>query len=64
MKNSRAITMLIIAMVAGLAAVAFASRWLVQTSTSAVTQIAVAATRRSGGTLPRRSGGSHARGAA
>lgn len=43
MKNSRAITMLIIAMVAGLAAVAFASRWLVQTSTSAVTQIAVAA---------------------
>lgn len=29
MKNSRAITMLIIAMVAGLAAVAFASRWLV-----------------------------------
>ncbi|KVN41811.1 Flp pilus assembly protein CpaB [Burkholderia pyrrocinia] len=44
MKNSRAITMLIIAMVAGLAAVAFASRWLVQTSTSAVTQVAVAAT--------------------
>lgn len=43
MKNSRAITMLIIDMVAGLAAVAFASRWLVQTSTSAVTQIAVAA---------------------
>ncbi|PAJ78879.1 Flp pilus assembly protein CpaB [Burkholderia ubonensis] len=44
MKNTRAITMLIIAMVAGLAAVAFASRWLVQTSTSAVTQVAVAAT--------------------
>jgi pilus assembly protein CpaB len=44
MKNSRAITMLVVAMVAGLAAVAFASRWLVQTSTSAVTQIAVAAT--------------------
>ncbi|WP_179400622.1 Flp pilus assembly protein CpaB [Burkholderia guangdongensis] len=44
MKNSRALTMLVIAMIAGLAAVAFASRWLVQTSTSAVTQIAVAAT--------------------
>ncbi|CAN0627560.1 pilus assembly protein CpaB [Burkholderia multivorans] len=44
MKNSRAITMLVIAMVAGLAAVAFASRWLVRTSSSAVTQVAVAAT--------------------
>ncbi|MGU7782969.1 Flp pilus assembly protein CpaB [Burkholderia sp. PU8-34] len=44
MKNTRAITMLIIAMVAGLAAVAFASRWLVRTSSSAVTQVAVATT--------------------
>ena len=42
MKNSRAIIMLAIAMLAGLAAVVFASRWLVQTSSGAVTQVAVA----------------------
>ncbi|ETP61361.1 pilus assembly protein CpaB [Burkholderia dolosa PC543] len=36
--------MLVVAMVAGLAAVVFASHWLVQTSTSAVTSVAVAAT--------------------
>ena len=34
MKNSRAVMMLVVAMVAGLAAVVFASHWLVQTSTS------------------------------
>ncbi|MDR8727524.1 Flp pilus assembly protein CpaB [Burkholderia pseudomultivorans] len=44
MKNSRAVMMLVIAMIAGFAAVVFASRWLVQTSTSSVTPIAVAAT--------------------
>ncbi|MBO3051114.1 Flp pilus assembly protein CpaB [Burkholderia pseudomallei] len=44
MKDSRAFTMLAIAILAGLAAVAFASRWLVQTSSSAVTPVAVAAT--------------------
>ncbi|AOJ82879.1 Flp pilus assembly protein CpaB [Burkholderia savannae] len=44
MKNSRAFTMLAIAILAGLAAVAFASRWLVQTSSSAITPVAVAAT--------------------
>lgn len=44
MKNSRAVMMLVVAMVAGLAAVVFASHWLVQTSTSAVTSVAVAAT--------------------
>jgi pilus assembly protein CpaB len=42
MKNSRALVMLAIAMVAGLAAVVFASRWLVNTSSSAVTPVAVA----------------------
>lgn len=42
MKNSRAFIMLAIAMLAGLAAVVFASRWLVQTSSGAVTQVAVA----------------------
>lgn len=42
MKNSRAVMMLVVAMVAGLAAVVFASRWLVQTSTSSVTSVAVA----------------------
>ncbi|GAU06641.1 pilus assembly protein CpaB [Burkholderia stabilis] len=35
--------MLVVAMVAGLAAVVFASHWLVQTSTSSVTPVAVAA---------------------
>ncbi|MCA8274735.1 Flp pilus assembly protein CpaB [Burkholderia sp. AU30280] len=44
MKNSRAVLMLVVAMVAGLAAVVFASHWLMQTSTSSVTPVAVAAT--------------------
>ncbi|OAJ58896.1 Flp pilus assembly protein CpaB [Paraburkholderia ginsengiterrae] len=43
MKNSRALMMLAVAVLAGLAAVVFASRWLMQTSSSAVTPIAVAA---------------------
>ncbi|WP_423396117.1 Flp pilus assembly protein CpaB [Burkholderia sp. LMG 21824] len=43
MKNSRAVLMLVVAMVAGLAAVVFASHWLMQTSTSSVTPVAVAA---------------------
>ncbi|AXE95746.1 Flp pilus assembly protein CpaB [Paraburkholderia sp. 22099] len=43
MKNSRALVMLAIAVLAGLAAVVFASRWLMQTSSSAITPIAVAA---------------------
>ncbi|CAI8698256.1 Flp pilus assembly protein CpaB [Burkholderia cepacia] len=43
MKNSRALMMLAVAMVAGLAAVVFASHWLVQTSTNSVTPVAVAA---------------------
>ena len=43
MKNSRALMMLAVAVLAGLAAVVFASRWLLQTSSSAVTPIAVAA---------------------
>ncbi|HWX12202.1 MAG TPA: Flp pilus assembly protein CpaB [Trinickia sp.] len=42
MKNSRALIMLAMAMLAGLAAVVFASRWLMQTSSSAVTPVAVA----------------------
>jgi pilus assembly protein CpaB len=42
MKNSRALIMLAMAMLAGLAAVVFASRWLVHTSSSAVTPVAVA----------------------
>lgn len=42
MKNSRALIMLAIAMLAGLAAVVFASRWLIHTSSSAVTTVAVA----------------------
>ncbi|RKT99385.1 Flp pilus assembly protein CpaB [Burkholderia sp. Nafp2/4-1b] len=44
MKNSRALMMLIIAMVAGLAAVVFASRWLMNTSSSSITSVAVATT--------------------
>ncbi|KVL44231.1 Flp pilus assembly protein CpaB [Burkholderia territorii] len=44
MKNSRALMMLIVAMVAGLAAVVFASRWLMNTSSSSVTSVAVATT--------------------
>ena len=43
MKNSRALVMLAFAMLAGLAAVVLASRWLLQTSSSAVTPVAVAA---------------------
>lgn len=42
MKSNRALIMLAIAMLAGLAAVVFASRWLVHTSSSAVTPVAVA----------------------
>ncbi|MEX3959324.1 Flp pilus assembly protein CpaB [Trinickia sp. EG282A] len=42
MKNSRALIMLAMAMVAGLAAVVFASKWLIHTSSSAVTPVAVA----------------------
>jgi pilus assembly protein CpaB len=42
MKNSRAFLMLAVAMLAGLAAVVFASRWLVQTSSGAVSPEAVA----------------------
>jgi pilus assembly protein CpaB len=42
MKNSRALTMLAMAMLAGLAAVLFASRWLIHTSSSALTPVAVA----------------------
>jgi len=42
MKNSRALVMLTIAVLAGLAAVSFASRWLLQTSSGAVTPVAVA----------------------
>ena len=44
MKNSRAVMMLIVAMVAGLAAVVFASRWLMNTSNSSITSVAVATT--------------------
>ncbi|RDU98603.1 Flp pilus assembly protein CpaB [Trinickia dinghuensis] len=42
MKNSRALLMLAMAMIAGIAAVVFASRWLIHTSSSAVTPVAVA----------------------
>jgi pilus assembly protein CpaB len=42
MKNSRALIMLAMAMLAGIAAVVFASRWLIHTSSSAVTPVAVA----------------------
>ncbi|MGV2290626.1 Flp pilus assembly protein CpaB [Trinickia sp. YCB016] len=42
MKNSRAFFMLAIAMLAGIAAVVFASKWLIQTSSSAVTPVVVA----------------------
>ncbi|MGP8436927.1 Flp pilus assembly protein CpaB [Paraburkholderia fungorum] len=43
MKNRRALVMLAFAMLAGVAAVVLASRWLLQTSSSAVTPVAVAA---------------------
>ncbi|CAJ0685442.1 Flp pilus assembly protein CpaB [Ralstonia mannitolilytica] len=42
MKNLRILSMLLIAAVAGLAAVMFASRWLMQQSTSGITKVAVA----------------------
>ncbi|GLU30960.1 Flp pilus assembly protein CpaB [Trinickia caryophylli] len=42
MKSSRALIMLATAMLAGLAAVVFASRWLMNTSSAAVTPVAVA----------------------
>ncbi|MBB3259141.1 pilus assembly protein CpaB [Paraburkholderia bannensis] len=42
MKNSRAVVMFVVALAAGLAAALSASRWLVQTSTSGVTSVAVA----------------------
>lgn len=42
MKNSRALIMFVVALAAGLAAALSASRWLVQTSTSGVTSVAVA----------------------
>lgn len=42
MKNARAILMLFIALVAGIAAVASASRWLVQQSSNSVKQVVVA----------------------
>ncbi|WP_206995100.1 Flp pilus assembly protein CpaB [Trinickia mobilis] len=42
MKNSRALIMLAMAMLAGLAAVVFASRWLMHTSSSGMTTVAVA----------------------
>ncbi|MEM5428883.1 Flp pilus assembly protein CpaB [Cupriavidus oxalaticus] len=43
MKNMRAILMLLIALVAGVAAVVSASRWLVQQSSSSIRQVVVAA---------------------
>lgn len=42
MKNSRALVMFVVALAAGLAAALSASRWLVQTSSSGVTTVAVA----------------------
>ncbi|QCP53835.1 Flp pilus assembly protein CpaB [Trinickia violacea] len=42
MKNSRALIMLAMAMLAGLAAVVFASRWLMHTSSGSMTTVAVA----------------------
>lgn len=42
MRNSRALAMLAIAILAGFTAVAFASRWLMQTSSGATTPVAVA----------------------
>ncbi|WP_111931910.1 Flp pilus assembly protein CpaB [Paraburkholderia bryophila] len=44
MKNARAVTMLLIATLAGLTAVVFASRWMVSQSSSATTKVVVAAT--------------------
>ncbi|MFM0643128.1 Flp pilus assembly protein CpaB [Paraburkholderia bryophila] len=44
MKNARAVTMLLIATLAGLTAVVFASRWMVSQSSTATTKVVVAAT--------------------
>lgn len=44
MKNARAILMLVVALVAGIAAVISASRWLAQQSSSSVKQVVVATT--------------------
>lgn len=44
MKNARAVTMLLIATLAGLTAVVFASRWMVSQSSNATTKVVVAAT--------------------
>jgi pilus assembly protein CpaB len=43
MKNARAVTMLLIATLAGLTAVVFASRWMVSQSSNATTRVVVAA---------------------
>ncbi|MEM5457564.1 MULTISPECIES: Flp pilus assembly protein CpaB [Paraburkholderia] len=43
MKNARAVTMLLIATLAGLTAVVFASRWMVSQSSNATTKVVVAA---------------------
>lgn len=43
MKNARAVVMLVVALVAGIAAVVSASRWLAQQSSSSVKQVVVAA---------------------
>ena len=44
MKNARAVTMLLIATLAGLTAVVFASRWMASQASNATTKIVVAAT--------------------
>jgi pilus assembly protein CpaB len=44
MKNARAILTIVVAVIAGLAAVVFASRWLLEKSASGVGKVAVAAT--------------------
>ncbi|MGQ7935201.1 Flp pilus assembly protein CpaB [Paraburkholderia sp. D1E] len=44
MKNARAVTMLLIATLAGLTAVVFASRWMVSQASNATTKVVVAAT--------------------
>lgn len=43
MKNFRALSMLLVATIAGIAAVAFASRWITQAAGNGVTKVAVAA---------------------
>ena len=43
MKNLRILSMLLIATIAGLAAMLFASRWLIQQGNSGTTKVAVAA---------------------